>query len=68
MTQDDIIQARMERPFTRIGLANTLREHDHDMSYATAQMIANNAIDKAIKAGRIAFSREAGAAVFRRVV
>ena len=66
MSQDDIIQARMERPFTRIGLANTLREHDPEMSHTTAQMIANNAIDKAVRMGKIVFSREGGTAVFRR--
>ncbi len=66
MTLDDIIQARMERPFTRIGLASTLRDHDPHMSHTTAQMIANNAIDRAVRDGRIVFTRDGGSAVFRR--
>lgn len=67
MTLDDIIQARMERPFTRIGMASTLRDHDPHMSHTTAEMIANNAINKAVKAGRIKFTREGGVGVYRRV-
>lgn len=67
MTLDDIIQARMERPFTRIGLANTLRDHDRHMSHTTAQMISNNAIDKAVREGLIKFDTDGGSAVFRRV-
>lgn len=67
MTLEEIIRARMERPFTRIGLASTLRDHDPHMSHTTAEMIANNAINKAVKEGRIVFSREGGSAVFRRV-
>lgn len=67
MSMDDIIQARMERPFTRIGLANTLREHDPVMSYATAQMIANNAIDKAVRMGKIEFTKAGGVGVYRRI-
>lgn len=67
MSHDDIIQARMDRPFTRIGLANTLREHDPVMSYATAQMIANNAIDKAVRMGKIEFTKAGGVGVYRRI-
>lgn len=67
MTQDDIIQARMERPFTRIGLANTLREHDPYMSHVTAKMIADIAIDKAVKAKQIEFTKAGGVGVYRRI-
>lgn len=67
MTIDDIINARMERPFTRIGLASTLREHDPIMSHTTAQMIANNAIDKAVRMGKIEFTKAGGVGVYRRI-
>lgn len=66
MSHDDIIQARMERPFTRIGLANTLREHNPEMSHKTAEMIADKEIKKAAKEGRIKFTRESGVAVWRK--
>lgn len=67
MTLDDIITERMQSPFTRAGLAQAVYSAQPELGIKKAALIANNAIDKAVKEGRISFRRESGMAVFRRV-
>ena len=66
MSIDTIIEARMQEPFTRSGLAQTIYNEQPTLGIKKAALIANNAIDKAVKAGQIVFTRDGGSAVFRR--